>query len=277
MTKSLKFAFICGGSDGDIIPYIALAVQLKNRGHKIQMLMHKEGESLCRKYDLEFTSLDDETTSFIATLFATFDYSRLRKFSAFCSLITLLRKFLQQLLITAPKAVSEADVLLYNHIGAFVGPHLAEYYKLPAILVILTPDRKTAYFPSSFVDFPTWLGDFGNLLSHFVAEQFIWQLLRSPINKWRRKTLKLKRSSFLGPFYDSFGRTIPTIIAFSPQLIPPPKDWNFPVYMTGFLRLSEPSDWSPSKELQTFLDNGSPPIYIGFGSWSKYCPNRNPG
>ena len=58
---------------------------------------------------------------------------------------------------------------------------------------------------------------------------------------------------------------IPHTYLWSPALIPKPKDWGPQISVAGFSFM--PSiDYTPSPDLQAFLDGGPPPIYVGFGS-----------
>ncbi|MCJ1429861.1 hypothetical protein MMC29_007776 [Sticta canariensis] len=52
----------------------------------------------------------------------------------------------------------------------------------------------------------------------------------------------------------------------SPALIPKPTDWGKNIAIAGFYFLPLASSYSPPSELQSFLQAGPPPIYIGFGS-----------
>lgn len=52
----------------------------------------------------------------------------------------------------------------------------------------------------------------------------------------------------------------------SPALIPKPEDWGARISVSGFYFLPLASEYTPSASLQSFLDAGSPPIYICFGS-----------
>ena len=52
----------------------------------------------------------------------------------------------------------------------------------------------------------------------------------------------------------------------SPGLIPKPKDWGPEIDISGFVFLDLASSFTPPDELKKFLDDGPPPVYIGFGS-----------
>ena len=48
--------------------------------------------------------------------------------------------------------------------------------------------------------------------------------------------------------------------------MPEPKDWPEWMHVTGYWFLDKPETWQPTKELADFIENGPPPISIGFGS-----------
>jgi hypothetical protein len=52
----------------------------------------------------------------------------------------------------------------------------------------------------------------------------------------------------------------------SPGIIPKPKDWGPEIDVTGFVFLDLASNFTPPDDLKKFLDEGEPPVYIGFGS-----------
>jgi len=64
---------------------------------------------------------------------------------------------------------------------------------------------------------------------------------------------------------------MPILYGFSPSVIPAPSDWNGDTHITGYWFVDEADDWQPPSALLDFLQSGSPPVYIGFGSMS----NRN--
>jgi UDP:flavonoid glycosyltransferase YjiC (YdhE family) len=65
---------------------------------------------------------------------------------------------------------------------------------------------------------------------------------------------------------------MPILYGFSPSVIHPPSDWDGDKYITGYWFVEQTEAWQPPSALVEFLQAGSPPVYIGFGSMS----NRNP-
>ena len=59
----------------------------------------------------------------------------------------------------------------------------------------------------------------------------------------------------------------PTLLAFSPVLVPPAPDWPDHVCQTGAWLDPEPEPtWQPPEDLAKFLADGPPPVFVSFGS-----------
>ena len=67
---------------------------------------------------------------------------------------------------------------------------------------------------------------------------------------------------------------MPILYGFSPSVIPAPSDWDNHTHITGFWFVDEADDWQPPAALLDFLQAGSAPIYIGFGSMSSRAPEQ---
>lgn len=58
---------------------------------------------------------------------------------------------------------------------------------------------------------------------------------------------------------------IPYTYCWSPSLVPKPRDWADHIDVSGFIFRDSPI-YQPPPALERFLDDGAPPVYIGFGS-----------
>jgi len=58
----------------------------------------------------------------------------------------------------------------------------------------------------------------------------------------------------------------PVLFAFSPVILPPPRDWPPGVTITGYWHLAAPDGWKPPVALARFLELDPPPVYFGVGS-----------
>jgi sterol 3beta-glucosyltransferase len=108
-----------------------------------------------------------------------------------------------------------------------------------------------------------------NLLTYRLIRSIYWRLNKKDIND-HRKTLGLPglRESIVKKIAE---QNILNLYALSPSLISRPEDWAENADITGFLtippakRKLNPTE-QPAVELIKWLQDGEPPVYIGFGS-----------
>lgn len=94
------------------------------------------------------------------------------------------------------------------------------------------------------------------------------------VNHFRVKTLGLEPVSTLWAPGQLYRLKVPYTYLWSPGLVPKPSDWGPEIDIAGFVFLDLASSFEPPKELVKFLDDGEPPIYIGFGSIVVDDPDR---
>jgi sterol 3beta-glucosyltransferase len=107
-----------------------------------------------------------------------------------------------------------------------------------------------------------------------LTRQMMWQMFRKADNLVRVQVLQMARASFWGPFATLQRQTKSVLYGYSPQVIPPPADWSDFVHVTGYWFLEPPAEWEPPNDLVNFLQAGSPPVYIGFGSMPSSKPEE---
>ncbi len=88
-------------------------------------------------------------------------------------------------------------------------------------------------------------------------------MYRRPINEWRRDRLGLPPPKGEDRLR---GKPVTKLYAYSPSVVPRPADWDESSVVTGYWFLDAPGDWRPQPALVEFLQAGSPPVYMGFGS-----------
>ena len=105
------------------------------------------------------------------------------------------------------------------------------------------------------------------MLATKLSNQTVFQLLRPLTNECRADLLGLPPLS-AGYWWhvDSPDTDVPMIYAYSPVVLPRPSDWGQFKQVSGYWFLDGASDYEPPGQLAAFLDGGSPPIYVGFGS-----------
>jgi sterol 3beta-glucosyltransferase len=162
-------------------------------------------------------------------------------------------------------------MIIYSPFG-WSGYHIAQELGVPGFIASLQPMSRTRCFPAVWS--PAWLrlGGYGNLMTHIAVEQVFWQVFRRPANRWRHDILNLPTIPFSGPFgKPEWKQRQPFLYSFSPRVIPRPTDWHDNLHVTGYWFLPPDTSWQTPPELLDFLESGSPPVCVGFGS----VPIRN--
>lgn len=264
---------MCVGSHGDMRPYIALGVGLKQKGYQVTIASHHKAQKLCQQYDLEFKLVEGDLVELLGTEkgSALTNHVGGHNFKQLWEMIKAFKEVLKLQLATSLDAVRDTEVMIYGP-AVFAGPHLGEALDIPSFRVMMQPEIRTKEHSSMIFPNQRWFGKIGNYAGHVLAEQLFWLPIRKQINEWRVNTLGLRKMTFLGPSFDPISQQIPTLVAFSSKLLPQPSDWPTQVKMTNFCRLPEGQLWEAPRPLDEFLQDGPPPFYLGFGSLTEACP-----
>lgn len=258
-----RIALVTIGTQGDVQPYIALAIALKDRGYTVVMGASEEFEPLVSSLGIEFHSLGPSIQAFLRQ-------SRFENAMSQSMLIngpSLLRQG-QQIAETAARAAwamcQGADAIVINMNTSF-GIDIAEALNIPAIMTALQPLNSTSEFPISMYYVADDLGPALNKLTYTAAtvQQAYWNL---PRNKLRRELMGLEARVMGGVFTNTDGSPLTTLYAYSSAISPRPHDWPQTAIVTGYWTLRDTSGWEPSPEFKAFLSAGEAPVYIGFGS-----------
>jgi UDP:flavonoid glycosyltransferase YjiC (YdhE family) len=269
------FTLVTAGSRGDIQPYIALGRGLQARGHTARLATHALYADWIRGHGLEFAPVEGDPM-------AAFQHEHgrewletgrrgnhfLRGFHRY------LGPLLRQATADTVVACADSDLILFSGVAFYVTYSAAEKLNKPFLQAYLQPINPTRAFPS--VIYPTRRkgGGIFNYATHAMGGYQIWLRLRPVLNEIRRDLLDLPPMPLLGPFPEMFLRKLPVVHGYSPTLLPKPRDWSEALFVPGFWFLDEDDTYQPPAELARFLADGSPPIYVGFGSMTGNDPER---
>ncbi|HEY5005236.1 MAG TPA: glycosyltransferase [Ktedonobacteraceae bacterium] len=269
----MQITMIAGGSRGDVQPYVALGKGLQEAGHIVRILTTDDFQTLVTDNGLDFF-----TTGGSAEAVAQEMQTRLEEGKMLKILADMRRASEKQAGQAAEKgliACQGSDLILGGLSGLFSGQALSEKLDIPLLLAYLVPFTPTSAFPSTLTPVPqTPLTHWMNKPSHRVAQQIMWQSLRSTDSKARAEVLHISPASFWGPFSSLRRQKRPVLYGYSSQVLPSPKDWDPSQHVTGYWFLEPPQGWEPPADLVQFLQAGPPPIYIGFGSMSSRKPEE---
>ena len=259
-----RIALVTIGTQGDVQPYLALAIALKERGYSVILGASEEFKDMVEGYGVEFHTLGPSIQAFL--LQQRFENAMSQ--SMLINGPSLLRQG-QQIVDTAARHAwnmcQGADMLILNMNTSF-GIDIAEALQIPAIMVGLQPLNSTSEFPLCiYYDYGADFGPAFNKLSYtaMTVQQIYYNL---PRNKLRRELMGLDARKKGGFFRNTDGTSLTTLYAYSPVVSPRPRDWPKSAIVAGYWQLKDRSDWQPSEEFQKFLSEGDAPVYIGFGS-----------
>lgn len=271
----MRIAIIAPGSRGDVQPYIALGKGLKNADHIVRFVTHQNFESLVTSHGLEFWPIAGDVQKIVQSSEMR---ERIEK-GNFLSLLSQMAKEAQRgaihLAESGLAAGQGVDILLAGMGGIYIGLALAEKLNVPLLQAYLVPFTPTKDFASVLSsNLPSLVGGRLNRLSHHFTRQIIWQGFRSADKLARREVLHLPPAPFTGPYNSDRTLGLPILYGFSPSVIPVPSDWGDNVHVTGYWFLDSDDQWTPPVEVMDFLNAGSPPVYVGFGSMSQRNPEQ---
>lgn len=270
----MHITIIAVGSQGDVQPYVALGVGLKSAGHHVQIATLSNYKEFVESYGLSFAEVKGNPREWLETPDGlAWIESGPSTLGFYQGLKRFMSPVLETLLPTTFAACRQSDLILYSTLAAS-GPHIGEKLNRPSFPVMLQPVYSTGEFASVLAYSTKKAPAAYNKLTHFIADQILWQAMRTPINEWRRTHLALSPSPLLGPTPRLREEKVPQFLAYSQHVLPRPKDWAEHIHVTGYWFLNRQSSWEPPAELVRFLEGGSPPVYIGFGSMTSRDPEQ---
>jgi sterol 3beta-glucosyltransferase len=250
------------GTRGDVQPYVALGAGLKQAGHEVTLVTAKGFDELVAGMGLRYVSLGLDLLELARSPEGK---AALRSARGALRLVRQLMPAWRQMLVDEWEAARGADAVVY-HPKAFGGYHIAEALDVPGFLALPVPALSpTRAFPTPVLPLPN-LGGPLNRLSYGLFFRSSTAPYRHMINRWREHTLGLGPLSLLASELERDGEPVTKLYCCSPHVVPVPADWDKSSVLTGYWFLNQGSGWKPLEELAAFLKEGSPPVYIGFGS-----------
>ena len=261
------------GSRGDVEPYLALAMGLRAAGAEVLLATSERFRGFVEAHGVAFFGLSDASLALIESpdgrAMLEGGAGWMRRIAAGIRLSRRARPLNETLMRqTWAAAQAVAPTAIVFHPKLFAAPHVAQKLGIPAYLGALQPMyAATGTFPA--MGFPELPIPGYNRLTYALVRRSIG-LFRQAINRFRRDHLDLPpvRSGDDVLFPPGAGR-IPVLHAYGRAVLPPPPDWPAQAQVTGYWRLPPVPDYAPPAELAAFLENGPPPVFIGFGSMTS--------
>lgn len=238
------------GTQGDVQPFAVLGQALKKCGHQVTLSTAKNFETLVKSYDIDFLPIEADFQTFLNSdegkkmMKNPFRAKKHLKTWVFPMIYNSMRAFYQ--------LSKQSDRVIF-HVKT-MGDYFADQFpdKMIKANVVPAVEYTTEFVNPVFSASP--IPSFLNGLSYKLSDLGISMIMK-PVNEFRRdEGLPLK---FKKP-------TLPSIYGISEYYLPKPKDYPANVYFTGFW--TTPSETELKKDLVDFIDAGSAPLLITFGS-----------
>ncbi|MGA7858540.1 MAG: glycosyltransferase [Terracidiphilus sp.] len=255
------------GTFGDINPLIALALELKRRGHVPVMALPAVYQPKIVPLGLEFHAVRpdiDPTNSILVEM--VYDVKHGTEHGLRDFLFPSLRHTYDDLLEAATKPV-RADLLLLGELN-YAGPLVAEVTGIPWASYVLAPlSFFSAFDPPVLPPFPKLakadkVKGFGRLIKRVA--RFASRKWPQPIYDLRHE-LGLQKGA--NPLFDAKHSPQLVLAMFSSVLGTAQKDWPANTLITGFCFYdSDAGNAALPAHLEKFVAAGSPPVVFTLGS-----------
>jgi len=261
------------GSDGDILPFIALAIGLRRSGHKVTVVYtsvdNKDYSSLVANHDISIVKAyerfdEDGKEMFSQTIHARDPLKQLA-----LVLDSYFVPAIAEMYSAARTLCSDSDLVI-GHAIHYPLATAAEKAKRPRVSLVLCPMVIETERVSPFdVNLGKWL----NSLLWKVGDRLARRKLYGPADALRKR-------EGLPPFKylqdDLYVTKKLTLIATSATVCPRQPDWGDNIRVCGFLNPpSTAGNWKMPPELQRFIESGTPPVYFTFGSCTQFDLERS--
>jgi UDP:flavonoid glycosyltransferase YjiC (YdhE family) len=269
----MRLTLFAAGSQGDIQPCVVLGKHLQQAGFQVLLAAPQNFADFVRGHDLRFHPLRGDVQQIMAgeTGRRFMETGGSNPIQSIFSMRKMIGPIARQMAEDALEACGEAEALISLAVFATLASTIAELRSLPLLNIEPTPVVPTGDFPAAGFPVQRNLGRMFNRVSGFAMVFVIWQWYRPFVNEFRIRFGLRPLSS--ADFHRLLTST-PLLGAYSPQVIPPPLDWPDTVHITGYWFQDNQPEWHPSWQLESFLDKGEAPVYIGFGSMAGRDPER---
>lgn len=263
MAKIVLAAF---GSLGDLHPLLALAIELRNRGHEIVINAPEVYREKINALGFGFYPLRPDVDP-------EKDRRLIRELmDAKNGTKRLLREILlpnvEAMFEDLMKAIEGADILISGEV-VFAAKSAVEKTGIKWITTTLAPGSFLSAHDPFVPPTAQWLKHFRFLGARFhgAIYGFVRRLIASWLEPYREFRRKIGLSENHNPIFDEKYSDLLNLAMFSRSLGKPQPDWHSPTLQTGFCFYDGRDDLGKMPEgLPEFLDAGEPPIVFTLGS-----------
>ncbi len=282
-SKSLRIVLTTYGSFGDLHPYIALALELKERGHRPVIATSGVYRDKVEPLGIDFhptrpdfPSPDEEPELTAELVRRTMDQRTGPEFV----IRELFAKPVRESYEDLSEAIEGADILV-THPITFAGPLLAQKTGIPWASSLLSPlvlfSAHDPLIPPHMAGMAKWFAR-----APVTVNRLFRKMIDRMTSPWLETVRNLREELGLpyrgNPMLEGQHSPALVLAMFSKVLAEPRPDWPPNTHVTGFCfydRLEvNPSAPALAPELEAFLESGTPPILFTLGSSAVWDAER---
>lgn len=255
------------GSLGDIHPYMAIALELKKRGHQPIMAMGESFRIKFEKEGLDFHPIRPDALLNLGQDLPLIEGLRQCNRESEYAIAYVLMPHIRATYDDLKQAVQGASLLISHHLS-FSASLVVETTNVDWISTVLSPISFLSAYPSLASD-SVKNNPYEVALQQVAAETIIRQI-RYQGRFWSAPYRQLRQELGLKPSFDPVfeGQHSPELVLalFSQFFAQRKPDWPRKTKLTGFPFFDRHDDKNLSSEIKEFLAAGKPPIIFTLGS-----------
>jgi MGT family glycosyltransferase len=259
------------GSLGDLHPYMAVALELKARGHRAVIATTDYYREKIEAAGIEFRAVRPDLPPLVDVPELVAKIMDVKTGGEFL-IKELLMPHVRDTYEDLRAAASEADLLL-THVATFAGPIVAQASGIPWISSVLAP---LSFFSAEDPIVPPLASGITHLLRlHPAIARRFNGFMKRVTASWIENVYKLRAELGLPrgehPIFEGQHSPARVLAMFSKALGQPQSDWPGQTVITGFPFYDRKDETEMSPALLKFLDEGEPPIVFTLGSSAIYA------
>ncbi|HQV93617.1 MAG TPA: glycosyltransferase [Anaerolineales bacterium] len=266
----MQITILTAGSQGDIQPYLALAVGLKNEGYEVRFVANSNFAKFVARYGIDFFPIKVDSFKFAQTPEAQAWLESVSIPKLIVNTTRAVRSVAHQIATDVLDACREADIIIYHSFTLPFVYFIGKQFNIPCIPASIDPLPNGSH-PAISLNIH-WNRSRGfNLLSHWIVDEFAWRLYSPIVRKaWKGKV----NIPAINPNQQMLKDNRLILSGYSPSVLPRPVDLPQQIVITGYWFLGPDTGWQADPALIDFIHQGRRPLYVGFGSMGNAKKNE---
>jgi sterol 3beta-glucosyltransferase len=267
----MSITILAIGSQGDVQPYLALAVGLKNEGYDVRFAANSNFAALAANYQIEFFPIQLDSFEFTQNSQTQSWLDAESIPHLILSTNRVIRPMLERIMKDVFAACQGSEAVIYHSYALPFVYHIGKQLNISCIPASLHP-MPTRSYPAILSNMMQSPSKTLNLLTHLLVHQISWQVFLPVVRKhWNANS----HLPLIGPYREFLKGPQPVLCGYSPSVLPVSEDLPKHVSITGYWFLDPHPNWQPDPALTEFLKSTPKPIYIGFGSMGNPAKNQD--